>query len=198
MNFFDILLISIGFLLSLLGLIGCIVPAIPGTPLNFLALILLSFAKEWQPFSVVFLVIMAIIAVVVSILDNVIPAWGAKKYGAEKMSVWLALAGTLVGIIFFPPFGIFIGAFVGALVGELVHGKEAAAATDDFLSVRVIGVASVILSIVLPANGLDRLPDIVRRHGNNGGLMGFRRRHRRYLPRRRTNQGQGSGFCEFV
>ena len=153
MNFFDILLISIGFLLSLLGLIGCIVPAIPGTPLNFLALILLSFAKEWQPFSVVFLVIMAISAVVVSILDNVIPAWGAKKYGAEKMSVWLALAGTLVGIIFFPPFGIFIGAFVGALVGELVHGKEAAAAlkagwgvfVGTFLGIAIKLVASGIM-----------------------------------------------------
>ncbi|MBN1480357.1 DUF456 domain-containing protein [candidate division KSB1 bacterium] len=125
MNFLDILLIGFGFILSFVGLVGCVVPALPGTPLNFLALILLSFAKDWEPFSASFLVIMAVVAVVVSILDNVIPAWGAKKYGAEKTSVWMALAGTLVGIIFFPPFGIFIGAFVGALVGELLHGKEA-------------------------------------------------------------------------
>lgn len=128
MNFFDFVLIGFGFLLSLAGLIGCIVPAIPGTPLNFLALLLLSFAKDWEPFSLTFLVIMAIVAIVVSILDNIIPSWGAKKYGAEKTSVWLALAGTLIGIIFFPPFGIFIGAFVGALIGELLHGKEAARA----------------------------------------------------------------------
>jgi uncharacterized protein YqgC (DUF456 family) len=128
MNFFDFVLIGFGFLLSLAGLIGCIVPAIPGTPLNFLALLLLSMAKDWEPFSVTFLVIMAIVAIVVSILDNIIPSWGAKKYGAEKTSVWLALAGTLIGIIFFPPFGIFIGAFVGALLGELLHGKEAARA----------------------------------------------------------------------
>ncbi len=128
MGFFDIVLIGIGFILSLLGLVGCIIPAIPGTPLNFIALLLLSFAKNWEPFSSTFLIIMAVVAVVVSILDNIIPAWGAKKYGAEKLSVWLALAGTLIGIIFFPPFGIFIGAFVGALVGELAHGKEAAKA----------------------------------------------------------------------
>lgn len=125
MNFFDILLIGFGFIFSLLGLAGCIVPALPGTPLNFVALILLSIAKDWEPFSVSFLVIMAVVAVAVGILDNVIPAWGAKKYGAEKTSVWLALAGTLVGVIFFPPFGIFIGAFTGALLGELLHGKEA-------------------------------------------------------------------------
>jgi len=128
MGFFDILFIVLGFLLSLLGLIGCIIPAIPGTPLNFAALILMSLAKDWEPYSTTFLIIMAVITVAVSILDNVIPAWGAKKYGAEKTSVWLALAGTLIGVIFFPPFGIFIGAFVGALVGELIHGKEAATA----------------------------------------------------------------------
>ena len=124
MNFIDILLIAGGFILSVLGLIGCIIPAIPGTPLNFLALILLSFAKDWEPFSATFLIVMALIAVAVSILDNIIPALGAKKYGAEKSSVWLALAGTVVGLLFFPPFGIFIGAFAGALIGELLHGKE--------------------------------------------------------------------------
>lgn len=120
----DILLIIFGFLLSILGLIGCVVPAIPGTPLNFIALLLLSIAKDWQPYNTVELIIFAVIAIGVSILDNIIPALGAKKYGAEKISVWLALAGTIVGIIFFPPWGIFIGAFLGALIGELLHGKE--------------------------------------------------------------------------
>ena len=128
MNFFDILLIILGFIVSLVGLIGCIVPALPGTPLNFLALILLSFAKDWEPFSVTFLIVMAVVAVVVSVLDNIIPALGAKKYGAEKLSVWLALLGTLVGLLFFPPWGIFIGAFLGALSGELLAGKETATA----------------------------------------------------------------------
>jgi len=125
MNVFDIILIIAGFFVSLLGLIGCIIPALPGTPLNFLALILLSFAKDWEPYSTPFLIVMAVIAVVVTVLDNIIPAMGAQKYGAEKTSVWLALLGTLVGILLFPPWGIFIGAFAGALIGELLHGKEA-------------------------------------------------------------------------
>jgi len=124
MNVFDIILIILGFLFSILGLIGCILPALPGTPLNFIALLLLSFAKDWQPYSAAFLIIMGIIAIAVSVLDNIIPALGAKKYGAEKSSVWLALAGTIVGLLLFPPWGIFIGAFAGALLGELLHGKE--------------------------------------------------------------------------
>lgn len=124
MSVFDILLIILGFIFSILGLIGCILPALPGTPLNFIALLLLSFAKDWQPFSATFLILMAVIAIVVSVLDNIIPALGAKKYGAEKSSVWLALAGTVVGLLVFPPWGIFLGAFAGALLGELLHGKE--------------------------------------------------------------------------
>lgn len=124
MNALDILFIVLGFIFSLAGLIGCIVPALPGTPLNFIALIFLSFAKDWEPYSFTFLAIMAAVAIAVSVLDNIIPALGAKKYGAEKSSVWMALAGTLIGIIFFPPWGIFIGAFLGALLGELMHGKE--------------------------------------------------------------------------
>ena len=124
MNFIDIILVIFGFLFSILGLIGCIVPALPGPPLNFIALVLLSIARDWEPFSATFLVVMAAIAIGVSILDNIIPALGAKKYGAEKSSVWLALAGTLIGIFVFPPWSIFIGAFAGALLGELLHGKE--------------------------------------------------------------------------
>ena len=128
MNALDIFLVILGFIFSIAGLVGCIIPALPGTPLNFIALIFLSFAKDWEPFSTTFLIIMAVVAVTVSILDNVIPALGAKKYGAEKSSVWLALAGTMIGLFFFPPWGIFIGAFLGALLGELIHGKETKAA----------------------------------------------------------------------
>jgi uncharacterized protein len=128
MNALDIFLVILGFIFSIAGLVGCIIPALPGTPLNFIALIFLSIAKDWEPFSTTFLIIMAVVAVTVSILDNVIPALGAKRYGAEKSSVWLALAGTMIGLVFFPPWGIFIGAFLGALLGELIHGKETKAA----------------------------------------------------------------------
>jgi len=120
----EIVLIVLGALLSIIGLIGCIVPALPGTPLNFLALLLLNWARDPNPFRLNFLIIMGIIAVGVTLIDNFIPAWGAKRYGAARISVWLALAGTMIGIFFFAPFGIIIGAFVGALLGELLSGKK--------------------------------------------------------------------------
>ena len=119
------LIVILGLLLCLAGLAGCFLPFLPGPPLSFLALIIISFAKHWQPFSSTFLIIMGILTVLVTVLDYVAPAVGARKYGASKFGVWASILGILVGIFFFPPWGIFIGAFVGALAGEFIAGRRA-------------------------------------------------------------------------
>jgi len=119
-----IILIILGLLLSIIGLAGCLLPVIPGPPLSFLALILLSIAKDWTPFSATFLIIMGVITIFVSIFDNIAPVAGAKKYGASKWGFWLSIAGMLIGLLFFPPWGIILGTFVGAFVGELLSGKK--------------------------------------------------------------------------
>ncbi len=124
----DVLLIVLGLLISIAGLVGCVFPVIPGPPLSFTALILLSIAMEWVPFSTLFLVGMGALTVLVSVLDYVVPAAGAKKFGASKSGVWGAVIGMLVGLIFFPPLGMFIGAFIGAVVGEMASGKEGGSA----------------------------------------------------------------------
>ena len=118
------LLIIFGLLLVFIALVGCIVPVIPGPPLSFLALILLSYAKNWEPFSTKFLIIMAVLMIVVTVLDYVIPAGGAKKYGASKSGIWGSIIGMLAGFFFFPPWGILIGGIVGAFSGELLAGQE--------------------------------------------------------------------------
>lgn len=119
-----IVLIILGLLFALIGLVGCILPVIPGPPLSFFALIILSYAKNWEPFSSTFLIIMAGLTIVVTILDYVVPASGAKKYGASKLGVWGSIIGMLFGLFFFPPWGMLIGALGGALAGELAGGKE--------------------------------------------------------------------------
>jgi len=119
-----IALIVLGLLTALMGLAGCILPIIPGPPVSFLALIILSLAKNWEPFGPAFLMIMGGLAVLVTILDYVVPVVGAKKYGASRLGVWCSIIGMLIGVFLFPPFGVFIGGFVGAMVGELLAGKE--------------------------------------------------------------------------
>lgn len=119
----DILLSSLGVILMIVGLAGCIIPALPGPPISFLGLLLLHFTKYVQ-FEQNTLITWAVVAVIVTVLDNVVPIWGTKKFGGTKRGVWGSIIGLLIGMLFFPPFGIIIGPFVGAVLGELSAGKQ--------------------------------------------------------------------------
>lgn len=123
----DYLLIGLGILFLIAGILGCILPVLPGPPLSYVALLLLHFTSKYQ-FSTKFLIIWLIITVVVYGLDYVIPAWGTKKFGGSKRGVWGSVIGLVIGLFFFPPFGIIIGPFAGAVIGELTSGKDAGVA----------------------------------------------------------------------
>jgi len=119
----EVIVIIIGLIVAIIGLIGCVVPAIPGPPLNFLSLVILEIGIE-DAFSSEFFITWGIITVVVTVLDYILPVWGAKVYKSSKYGIWGSVIGMIVGIIFFPPFGMIIGLFIGAVVGELIAGKE--------------------------------------------------------------------------
>ena len=140
-------LIIVGLLLALIGLVGCVLPGIPGPPLSFLALIILCYAKHWEPFSSTFLIVMAGVTILMTMLDYVVPAAGAKKYGASKLGVWGSIVGMLLGLFFFPPWGMLIGAFLGALGGELVVGKEGKKALRAGWGVFLGNMAGIVLKL---------------------------------------------------
>lgn len=117
-------ILILGLLAAVGGIAGSILPVIPGPPLSFLALILVSCAKNWEPFSAVFLVIMACAMVVLSFLEYILPAGAAKRYGASKTGLWGSIVGLILGFFLFPPWGIILGAIGGALAGELIAGKR--------------------------------------------------------------------------
>lgn len=57
----------------------------------------------------------------VTVLDYLLPAWLARRFGGSKQAARGSLVGLIVGMVFFPPAGLIVGAFVGAFVGELIH-----------------------------------------------------------------------------
>ena len=122
----DILLITLGCCFLVAGLAGCIVPAIPGPPLSYVALLLLQ-ATSITNFSGKFLLIAAAVTVVVTVIDFVLPAWGTKKWGGSRAGTIGAVFGLLLGL-FFPPVGIIVGTFTGAVAGELIAGRNAKSA----------------------------------------------------------------------
>jgi len=146
----DILWIVLGIILILVGLVGCIVPGIPGPPLGYLSLLLLQL-KEESPFSVKFLIVWAIIALMVTALDYIVPALGTKRFGGSRQGVWGAVIGIVVGIFVFPPFGIIIGPLIGALLGEYLAGKNSEAAMRSAFGTFIGFMSGVVLKLIVTA-----------------------------------------------
>lgn len=119
----DIALVIIGAVLHLVGIAGCILPVIPGPIISYLGLLAIHFTR-YADYSIEFLVLMGVVAIGVQVLDTIVPIWGTKKYGGSKAGIWGATIGLVVGLFFFPPFGIIIGPFIGAVAVELARGTD--------------------------------------------------------------------------
>lgn len=139
----ETVLIVIAAILIIAGFIGSFLPILPGTPISYGGLLVLQLAS--QPFSVTFLVVWGLIVVVIQILDNLIPAYGTKRFGGSPYGIWGSILGMLVGIFFFPPVGIIVGPLVGAFVGELIGGKT----SDRALKSAVGSFAGLLVNIVI-------------------------------------------------
>lgn len=118
----DYVLLILGIILMLIGIIGCLVPVLPGPPLSYLGLIMLHLTRFGQ-FSSTLLITMAVITVVVSVLDYIVPVWGTKKFGGSKYGTRGATIGLIIGL-FLGPAGIIIGPLIGAVVGELIFKDD--------------------------------------------------------------------------
>ncbi len=118
----EIFLLVVAFICMAIGIIGCIVPGLPGVPVAYAGLWIAQ-ATERVDFSWQMLVIWAVVTIIVSLLDYIVPAWGSKKYGGTKYGVWGSTIGVFVGL-FAGPWGVIIGPLLGAILGELIGGKE--------------------------------------------------------------------------
>jgi uncharacterized protein YqgC (DUF456 family) len=114
----------LGLIAAIAGLAGSLLPVIPGPPLSFLALILVSWARDWEPFGAAFLLIMAFAMVAMGLLDYILPIGTAKRYGASKTGLWCSIGGLIAGFFLLPPWGMIPGTILGAFVGELIAGKR--------------------------------------------------------------------------
>ncbi|WP_319414981.1 DUF456 domain-containing protein [Marispirochaeta aestuarii] len=109
-----------GSLLIIAGLIGCIAPVLPGPPVAFVSLILVSLAGSWEIYPLWLIILLGVISLAAALFDSLLPVAASRLSGAGKAGVRGSIAGMIIGTIFFPPFGTIIGTFLGALAGELI------------------------------------------------------------------------------
>lgn len=139
----ETLLVVAGVVCIIGGFLGSFVPILPGTPVTYIGLVALQLAH--QPFSTIFLIVWAIIVASIMILDNIIPAYGTKKFGGSTYGIWGSIIGLIIGIFFFPPFGIIVGPLAGAFAGELLGGKS----SDRALKSAVGSLAGLLVNTLM-------------------------------------------------
>ena len=115
----SVILCIVAGVLLLVGFLGTFVPVLPGAPLAWAGL-LAAYFSEYTDISVLCLIITAVIAVIVSVVDNIFPVAMTKKFGGSKYATTGAIVGLIVGF-FTGPWGIILGPFFGALIGEWIN-----------------------------------------------------------------------------
>ena len=130
----------------LVGIAGCVLPLLPGPPLSFLALLIQQFNSP-NPFTTKFLITWAVITVIVTLLDYLIPVYGTKKFGGSKYGVWGCTIGLFVGL-FIGPWGIILGPFIGAFIGEIIANNNSSTALKSAFGSFIGFVFGTLLKLV--------------------------------------------------
>lgn len=103
----------------LVGLAGTVLPALPGTPLVFVGLLLAAWADGFTKVGWFPLVLLGLLTAASLAIDFFASSLGAKKVGASRLAIVGSVLGGLVGFFFGLP-GLFLGPFVGAALGEYI------------------------------------------------------------------------------
>jgi len=112
------------FGMAAIGVAGTVLPALPGPPLVFAALLLAAWIDDFQRVGYLSLALLSALTLLTLMVDLAAGYVGAKRVGASRLALVGAAVGTLVGIFLGIP-GIIFGPFAGALLGELIARGDA-------------------------------------------------------------------------
>ena len=105
----DIALIIAWIIILFLGFLGDFLPILPGPILSYLALVMLQIADK--PFSTEFMIILAIVAVLITTVDYIVPViWTKKMWWTKRWTRWSTI-WLIVWVIVLPILGIIIWPF---------------------------------------------------------------------------------------
>lgn len=124
----ETLVIILAILAGIIGVAGSILPGLPGLPLSWVGILILYIwgsgaNSAGEPLSLAAVIIWAVVVVIVTVLDYMVPPLITKKMGGSKYAERGSLVGMIVGI-FLTPIGMILGAYLGALLAELFIAKK--------------------------------------------------------------------------
>ncbi|MEO0310907.1 MAG: hypothetical protein RIQ89_564 [Bacteroidota bacterium] len=113
-------------ILCVTGIFGCFIPALPGPPLNLIALFIIQYL--FNPFSSFFIISISVITVLALVFDYLLPIITARKFGATPSGIKGSVIGMVLGI-FLTPVGMILGLIIGSILGDLYAQQSLSKAT---------------------------------------------------------------------
>ena len=123
----DILSISVfGIvqLFMLIGLFGLLIPIFPGLLIMWIASLGYGIASGFTTTGVIIFVIISVIAILGTLVDNLMMGAGARKGGASWLTILIALLAGVIGTLLFPPIGGIIAIPLAILLLEYIRIRD--------------------------------------------------------------------------
>jgi hypothetical protein len=136
-------------ILSTVGVLGTLVPAVPGTPLILLGALIYGFTSNFAVYGWGFIGILVLLSILAEGLDYLASVLGAKYFGASRFGVIGAIGGGILATIFLGPIGLVIGPLLGAIIVELLRGKKFEEALKVGVGTIVGNVSGSIISFLI-------------------------------------------------
>jgi uncharacterized protein len=120
----DLSILWLATFFMLLGLLALVVPLLPGLIIMWLAALGYGIASGFSTLGIVIFVVISILVIGGSLVDNLLMGAGARQGGASWWSILVALLAGLLGTLFFPPFGGFVLAPLAVLLLEYLRLRD--------------------------------------------------------------------------
>jgi len=120
---FEILIYIVCGILAVAGVILTVF-SLPGVWLVYISVFILALVDKFTVITPLILVILLILTILSTFVDNILVALGAKKLGGSKWGMIGAVLGVIIGVIVGNIGGMLIGSILGATVFELLFSKK--------------------------------------------------------------------------
>lgn len=145
-------LLLLAAILVLIGIAGILLPALPGTPLIFIGLLIAAWAEDFAKVGWLPLTLLGILTLIAWAADFVAAALGAKRAGASALALVGAAVGTVIGI-FFGFVGLLFAPLLGAATGEYIARRDTLRAAQvgfaTWIGLLVAAVAKVAIAFTM-------------------------------------------------
>jgi uncharacterized protein YqgC (DUF456 family) len=123
-DFLNLSILWLTLFFMLLGLLVLVVPVLPGLIIMWLAALGYGVASGFSTLGIVVFVVISILAIGGSLVDNLLMGVGAKQGGASWWTILAAALAGLLGTVFLPPFGGFVTAPLAILLLEYLRLRD--------------------------------------------------------------------------